>query len=76
MLTNTGGEVAALVQEAEAGLSVAASQLAAGVRELASADDAQRARWGGSGKEFIGRRRSRTALANRLERVLDGLAAG
>ncbi len=31
---------------------------------------------GSSGKEFIGRRRSRTALANRLERVLDGLLAG
>lgn len=75
VLTNTGGEVAALVEDAEAGIAVPPEGLASGVRQLAAADSSRREQWGKSGCEFIGATRSRTALASRLEAVLDDLVA-
>jgi len=75
VLTNTGGEVAALVEEAGAGLAVSPGGLAAGVRELARASDEQLRGWGSQGRSYIERTRSRTALAVRLKGILDELVA-
>ena len=75
-ITNTRGEVAALVDEAGAGLSVAPDGLSDAVRRMATSTQEERQAWGASGREYIGRTRSRTALAGKLERVLDELVGG
>lgn len=76
VLTNTPGEVAALVQEAGAGIAVAPTGLADGVRRIATAGAEQRARWGADGRTFLAEHRSRQSLARRLEALLDDVAAG
>jgi glycosyltransferase involved in cell wall biosynthesis len=76
VLTNTPGTVGRLVEEAGAGICVEPDQLAAGVRRMADAGDAQRIRWGDSGKRFIEETRSRANLARRLERALNDVTSG
>jgi glycosyltransferase involved in cell wall biosynthesis len=71
VVTNTPGEVAALVAEAGAGVAVAPSGLADGLAAVADAGPDQRARWGASGRQWLGATRSRAHLATRLERLLD-----
>lgn len=73
VITNTGGEVSALVEESGAGSAVRPDGLADAVRRMTAASKAERRTWGASGREYIGRTRSRTALASKLERVLDEL---
>jgi len=74
VITNTGGEVAALVKESGAGLAVAPTGLVDAVRQLAASSPEDRLAWGSSGRDFIAATRSRTALAGQLELVLDQVA--
>lgn len=74
VLTNTPGEVAALVEEAGAGIAVPPAGLAEGIRRMAAADDEQRARWCIGGRSFLTDHRSRPVLAGRLEELLDDVA--
>lgn len=76
VLTNTPGEVAALVEEAGAGIAVTPTGLAEGVRRMAAAGAEQRARWGADGRRFLAEHRSRPALARKLEALLDDVIAG
>lgn len=71
VLTNTPGEVTALVEEAGAGIAVGPTGLAGGVRRMAAAGAEQRARWGADGQSFLAEHRSRRSLARRLEDLLD-----
>jgi glycosyltransferase involved in cell wall biosynthesis len=73
VLTNTGGEVAQIVQTADAGIAVEANHMAEGIQRLAASSKEQRATWGGNGREFIAANRSRTALAHQLEAMLNSL---
>ena len=71
VLTNTPGEVAALVQKAGAGLAVEPRGIAEGAREMAASSPAQRDAWGGNGRAFVAEHRSRETLAKQLEQLLD-----
>lgn len=75
VLTNTMGEVAELVAQADAGVAVEPDQLASGVRSLRAASDEQRHRWGVAGQDFLVAHRSYRALAQRLEALLDSVFA-
>lgn len=74
VITNTPGEVADLVEEAGAGAACAPHELAQAIRQITKASARQRQAWGTSGRDFIARTRSRTALARRLEALLDDVA--
>lgn len=71
VITNTGGEVADLVREADCGLACPPNGIAAAVRAMDTAGPDQRSAWGRNGREFIGRNRSREALAAELAALLD-----
>ncbi len=73
VLTNTPGEVARLVSEADAGLAVAPGRIAEGAREMAASNAARRAAWSESGRSYVGRYRCRRVLARQLEALLDGV---
>jgi glycosyltransferase involved in cell wall biosynthesis len=73
VLTNTPGEVARLVSEADAGLAVAPGRIAEGAREMAASSAARRAAWSESGRSYVGRYRCRRVLAQQLEELLDGI---
>lgn len=62
VISNSGGDVAALVDEAAAGVAVAPEGLAAGLRELAEAGVERRRQMGESGRSFMAGNRSRSAL--------------
>lgn len=70
VLTNTPGEMADLIESAGAGIAVTPHDIAHGVRLLASADAAERARWGEGGRRFMTNEASRTAMAARLGKTL------
>lgn len=74
VLTNTPGEVAALVENSGAGLTVEPAGLADGARQFAAASADQRRRWGENGRAYMATHRSRSMLADRLEDLLDSLA--
>lgn len=74
VLTNTPGDVAALVEGAGAGVAVQPTKLADGMRQMLSAGAEQRAAWGAKGKAFITREQSRKAMAGRLLTLLDSVA--
>lgn len=78
VVTNTPGEVAALVEAADAGLAVPPAGLADGLAAVAAAPAEQRAAWGNAGRDWLGATRSRRVLAERFEALLDevGGAAG
>lgn len=76
VLTNTPGEVATLVEDAGAGLTVEPAGLAQGARQFAAAGADQRRRWGDNGRAYLATHRSRSILAGRLEELLDSLVAG
>ncbi len=63
-----------MVNEAGAGLAVGPDEIARGARELASSSSEQRAEWGRNGRAFVERHHSRSAIAERLESLLDDLA--
>ncbi len=76
VVTNTPGEVAAIVERSGAGVAVPPAGLAEGIRRVATASAEERARWGAAGRRWLAENRSRTKLARRLERLLDGLVDG
>ncbi|MFI7073481.1 glycosyltransferase family 4 protein [Micromonospora sediminicola] len=67
------GEPDELLVDSGAGLTVHAVDLAAGLRKLAGLDDATLIEMGRRGRRHIERYRSRTVMAARLQRMLDGL---
>jgi len=73
MVTNVPGEVGALVTESGGGIAVEPTGLAAGIRELMGFDSAQLASMGRAGQEYMRQYRSRTAMAARLQGLLDGM---
>ena len=73
VVTNTPGEVADMVKEAGAGVAVAPSAIAAGVRELLNSDPGALAAMGERGRAWMEANRSRRALAAQLEALLDQL---
>jgi glycosyltransferase involved in cell wall biosynthesis len=74
VLTNTPGEVAGLVNWADAGLAVAPDALADGVRAMVQAGPEVRQAWSSAGRQFMNEHRSRRMLAARLEALLDEVA--
>lgn len=74
VLTNTPGDVAALIEGAKAGVAVQPGNLADGIRQMLSAGAAQRAVWGANGKAFIACEQSRQAMAGRLCTLLNSVA--
>ncbi|MEX5710338.1 glycosyltransferase family 4 protein [Parafrankia sp. FMc6] len=73
VITNTPGEVSALVEAAGAGVCCAPDGIADAVREVVAAGPERRADWGAAGRDYMSRNRSRTALGGRLQDLLDGL---
>lgn len=76
VVTNTPGEVAAMVAAAGAGEAVAPDGLADGLARLVEAGPEQRAELGASGRAWLQAERSRPALAARFEAVLDAVVEG
>ena len=74
-ITNTAGEVAALVRTADAGVVAEPAGLAAAFRTMGAATADQRAAWGRNGADYIRANQSRTAMAVRLETLLDDVTA-
>jgi glycosyltransferase involved in cell wall biosynthesis len=75
VITNTPGEVEALVLESRGGIAVRPDGLRGAIEEMIAATEAQRDAWGMAGRDYIARTRSRTALAARLQGALDDLVA-
>lgn len=73
VITNTPGEVTALVQDAGAGFTCEPGGIAAAVRELLACTDGERAALGEAGKAHLEARRSRSAMAERLEVAFEQL---
>ena len=73
VLTNCPGEVAAIVEEARAGVAVAPNELASGIRQVMATPPAQLQSWGASGRQFMAANRSSRQRASRLCQLLDGL---
>ena len=75
VITNTEGEVGELVRQAHAGLAVAPDGIGPAVVQMASATPDQLEKWGRSASEYVRAYASRTAMARRLEAVLDDCRA-
>lgn len=75
VLTNTGGEIGALVEREQSGIVVEPGALAAGARALAATDAGERTRCGARGRAFMGANQSRTLAARKLAAVLDAVWA-
>lgn len=74
VLTNTPGEVAELVRAADSGLAVEPADLLEGIVAMSEAGGERRASWGANGKRFVADHRSRSAIAQRLEQLLDDVS--
>ena len=72
-LTNTPGEVSAIVMEAGAGVAVAPDGIGEGLLTLARASQKQRWSWGENGRRWMEANRSRRASAAKLEAMFDDL---
>ncbi|MEV1143631.1 glycosyltransferase family 4 protein [Micromonospora sp. NPDC049799] len=75
VVTNCPGEPHDVVLASDSGAAVAPGSLAVGLRKLVALDSEVLREMGGRGRQFIGRHRSRTAMAGRLQRVLDDVVA-
>lgn len=73
VVTNTPGEVAAMVKEAGAGEAVEPTGIAQGVRQIQALSASARAQLGDSGRWWMAENRSRAALAAQLEQLLSSL---
>jgi len=73
VVTNTPGEVASMVKEAEAGEAVDAYDIASGVRRILALDPKERLELGENGRWWMRENRSRRALAGELEQLLSSL---
>jgi glycosyltransferase involved in cell wall biosynthesis len=73
VVTNTPGEVAAMVDEAGAGEAVGPTEIGSAIDSLAALDPDTRAKLGDNGRAWMAEHRSRAALAASLESLLDRL---
>ena len=73
VITNTPGEVASMVNEAESGEAVGPNEIADGVRRIQALHGSVRSKLGESGKQWMQANRSRRALAAELESLLTEL---
>ncbi len=73
VVTNTPGEVASMVTEAESGEAVGPTEIADGVRRIQALHGSVRAKQGEAGRQWMQENRSRARLAAKLESLLDGL---
>lgn len=73
-ITNTPGEVSALVRAADAGIATDPEGIADAVAAVADATPDQRARWATNGRAWMTANRSRRAMAARLEALLDDVS--
>lgn len=73
VVTNAGGETADLVEKAGAGLACPPDQVAAAIAVLAESGEAQLARYGQAGREFMVAERSRQAMADQVEAILEAV---
>lgn len=74
VITNAGGDVAAMVERADSGVAVEPRSIADGVRLIEEASGAQRSEWAENGHRFMREHRSRDALARQVEDLLDQVA--
>ncbi len=74
VITNTGGDIAAMVDRAGSGVAVPSTGIADGIRRIVDASVQERAEMGRNGRAYMHAERSRTAMARRLEDLLDELA--
>lgn len=72
-ITNTPGVCSDFVKESQGGRAVAPTGLAGALGELAQLSGAERAEMGARGLDHLEATRSRTAMAARLQAVLDSL---
>jgi glycosyltransferase involved in cell wall biosynthesis len=70
VITNTPGEMAAMVESAGAGIAVTPAGIADGVLALANASPEQLQQWGDAGRRFMTDHASRSAMATRLGQLL------
>ncbi len=73
VITNTPGEVAALVEEANAGEAVGPNEIALAAKRLLSLHPDTRSKLGQNGRDWMASNRSRQALAHRLDQRLSAL---
>lgn len=74
IITNTPGEVGSFVEESTGGVAVAPLALAAGLETLATLSAEDRVAMGARARRHLEATRSRTAMARRIEALLDELA--
>lgn len=74
-ITNVRGESSDAVTTADAGVACEPNGLAEAVRRVSGLDPAERAAAGERGRDYVRVHRSRTAMAERLRELLDGLVA-
>lgn len=70
-VTNSPGVVGALVETAQSGVAVEPTDLAAGIRNVLTANAAQLAEWGAAGRRYIEAHLSPDVLAADLEDLLN-----
>jgi glycosyltransferase involved in cell wall biosynthesis len=73
VITTVGGEGRRGVLEANAGIAVGPSELADAVRRMVAETPEARSRYGEAGRVYITETQSRSAMAARLQEILDGL---
>ena len=74
VITNTPGEVSAIVEESGAGVATAPTGLADGMRAMLEMGAADRRTFGEGGRAWVRENRSRAALARHVEALLDDVA--
>jgi glycosyltransferase involved in cell wall biosynthesis len=73
VITNTPGDVAALVTDSGGGIAVSPSGLADGISRMADAGAEVLSQWGCNGRRHIWENQSRQVMAKRLNAMLDML---
>ncbi|MFC0031565.1 glycosyltransferase family 4 protein [Micromonospora chaiyaphumensis] len=73
VVNNCPGEPEDILRAADSGLTVPTADLATGLRELAALEPEKLAAMGRRGRRYVEENRSRTVMAAKLQRLLDGL---
>lgn len=71
VITNTPGEVSQLVERAGSGITTGPDGLAAAMADMLRAAPQTLSRWGSAGRDFMETHQSRSAMAARLQALLD-----
>ncbi len=75
VLSNCPGEVATIIEDAQAGVAVAPDALASGIRHMLDTSLAELHAWGKSGREFMATTWSSRERARRLSQLLEEVSA-